>query len=99
MFDADDILREPFIHNEIIRYRRVAALIPFDMPLVMIAPAFTSTKNGTDLLSNVMSMTPDDAWQLKKAHRWDAYIGSCWIDAPTVAISLISSKSNRIISL
>ena len=91
MFEADDVLREPFIHNEIIRYRRVAALIPNDMPMVLVAPAFTSTRNGTDLLSNHMTLTPHDAWQSKRQHRWRSFIGTCWIDSPTVAISLISS--------
>ena len=92
MFQADPVLREPFIHNDIIRYKSVAALIPNDMPLIMVAPAFTYTKRGTNLISNYLSLTREDAWDGRKVHRWEAYMETLWVDAPTVVISLISSK-------
>ena len=93
MFDADEALREPFIQDEIVRYKRVAALIPDDMPLIMVAPAFTSTKRGTNRLVNHMDMTPSDSGDPRKHHRWEAYIGSLWVDSPTVVVSLISGNS------
>ena len=91
----DEALREPFIQDEITRYKRVAALIPDDMPLMMVAPAFTSTARGTDFLANKMQMTDADAADPRKYHRWEAYIASVWVDAPTVVVSLISSKSTK----
>ena len=93
MSQADPVLREPFIHDDIIRYKRVASLIPNDMPLVMVAPAFTYTERGTNLLSNYMTLSNEDSWNGHKVHRWEAYMETLWIDAPTVVISLISSKN------
>ena len=92
MFEVDPLMKETFLKEDIIRYKRVAALVPNDAPLVMVAPAFVSTPNGTDLLSNHLPITKYDSWHSIKAHRYNAYIDSCWIDAPTVVVSLMSCK-------
>ena len=92
MFAVDPILKEPFVQDDIIAYKRVAALIPSDMPMILVAPAFVSTANGTDLLSNHLQLGSLDAQDWYLTHRYEAYIGSCWVDAPTVAVTLVTSK-------
>ena len=92
MFEVDPLLKETFLRDDIIRYKRVAALVPNDAPLIMVAPAFVSTQNGTDLLSNHLHLTKTDSWNTLKTHRYSAYIESCWVDAPTVVVSLMSCK-------
>ena len=95
MFTADPSMRCPFIENEIIHYKRLVELVPIDRPMILVAPTFMSTKNATDLLSNIIPIRPEDQADWRKALRYEAYFNSCWVDAPTVTIAMICKSGYR----
>ena len=95
MFSADPTLQEPFLRDEFVKYKRVAQLIPMDMPLVMVAPTFISTPNSTTKLADIMPITPQDQTNRQKLLRYDAYVNPVWVDAPTVVVSMITNSAYR----
>ena len=95
MFEVDPILREPFIIDDIVRYHTAAQLIPTDKPLVMIAPLFISTPNATTLLERVMDILPNDETNKFKGIRYNAYVRTCYVDAPFVHVTAVTGHKYR----
>ena len=83
MFTADESLNTPFMKDEIVRYQRAVDLLQVDRPMVIVSPTFMSTKNATNLLSNILPITSFDQADRQRCTRYQAYIHTVWVDAPS----------------
>ena len=95
MFKADEGMKTPFVKDEFVQYQRATELIPTDRPMTLVAPTFTSTKNTTKLLSDILPITSFDQADRQRHARYMAYIDTVWVDAPSVVITLINNNSYK----
>ena len=95
MFKVDESLKYPFVVDEFVQYQRASQLLPPDRPMIMVAPTFMSTKNGTDLLSKIMPITSFDQADRQRYARYQAYINTVWVDAPEVVVTMVHNHAYK----